>query len=176
MADCLPDSAAVTRAVRGGLQLIGDLDINGVRQCSAVGDQDAGGHLVVPAWLIRSAATCAGSAVVGQDGDLGGPGLGVDPDERAADALGGGDVDVAGAGDHVDGRQLGTVGIGAAVGQQRHRLRPRRRPTPRRRAAPLRLRWSGAVTPKSACGGLAITSESTSAVWAGTTFITTLDG
>ena len=30
--------------------------------------------------------------------------------------------------------------------------------------------------PKSACGGLAITSESTSAVWAGTTFITTLDG
>jgi len=30
--------------------------------------------------------------------------------------------------------------------------------------------------PNAACGGLAITSESTPAVCAGTTFITTLDG
>lgn len=30
--------------------------------------------------------------------------------------------------------------------------------------------------PCSACGGLVITSESTPAVWAGTTFMTTLEG
>ena len=76
------------------------------------------------AWLIRSAATCTGSAVWSARIAISvGPGLGVDADLRAADPLGGGDVDVAGAGDHVDRRQLGAVGVGAAVGQQRDGLR-----------------------------------------------------
>ena len=66
--------------------------------------------------------------VVGQDRDLGGSGLGVDSDLRTADALGGGDVDVARPGDHVHRREFGAVGVGAAVGQQRHGLRPADRP------------------------------------------------
>ena len=41
--------------------------------------------------------------VVGEHGDLGGPGLGVDPDQAAQQPLGRGEVGVARAGDHVDG-------------------------------------------------------------------------
>ena len=66
--------------------------------------------------------------VVGEDRDLGRPGLGVDADLRAADPLGRGDVDVARPGDHVDRREFGAVGVGAAVGQQRDGLRAADRP------------------------------------------------
>ncbi len=66
--------------------------------------------------------------VVGEDGDLGGARLGVDADQPAEQALGGGEVDVARSGDHVDRLQLGPVGVGAAVGEQRDRLRPARGP------------------------------------------------
>ena len=66
--------------------------------------------------------------VVGEDGDLGGARLGVDADQPAEQALGGGEVDVARAGDHVDRLQLGPVGVGAAVGEQRDRLGPARGP------------------------------------------------
>lgn len=56
-------------------------------------------------------------AVVGQDGDLGRPGLGVDPDPALEQALGGGHVDVARPCDQVHGRALG-----GAVGEHRDRL------------------------------------------------------
>ena len=42
-------------------------------------------------------------AVVGEHGDLGGPGLGVDADEPLEEALGGRDVDVARPGHEADG-------------------------------------------------------------------------
>ena len=56
--------------------------------------------------------------VVGDDADLGGAVLPVDADLALQDALGGGDVHVAGAGDHVDGRALT-----GAVGEHGERLR-----------------------------------------------------
>ncbi len=56
--------------------------------------------------------------VVGQDADLGGAGLGVDADHPLEKALRGGDVDVAGPGDDVDGRHdQGPVVVTGAVGQ-----------------------------------------------------------
>ncbi len=55
------------------------------------------------AWEIRSAATKRRvGGVVGEDRDLGRPGLGVDADPAAQQPLGRHDVDVAGAGDQVD--------------------------------------------------------------------------
>jgi hypothetical protein len=62
--------------------------------------------------------------VIGQDCDLGGPGFGVDAHPRADQAFGGGHVDVARAGDQVNGRQFGAVGVDSAVRHQRHRLGP----------------------------------------------------
>ena len=128
--DCGPASASVTRSrcsVVGDLH--GELGVDGVGERDAVGDQHAGGDDVVLGLadqVGRDVHRVGG--VVGQDGDLGGAGLGVDADLGPADPLGGGDVDVARAGDHVDRRQLGAVGVGAAVGQQRHRLRAADRP------------------------------------------------
>ena len=73
------------------------------------------------AWLMRSAATCTGSAVVvGEHRDLGRAGLGVDADHAAHQPLRGGDVDVARAGDDV--HRLDAAG-GVAVGRERDRLR-----------------------------------------------------
>ena len=126
------------------------------------------------AWLIRSAATCARvGGGVGEDGDLGRPGLGVDADHASHQAFRGRHVDVAGAGDHVDGLDLRRV----AVGGQRDRLRAAdgvhlvdaeqgargedRRVRP---AAELLLRGENTAI------------DSTPATCAGTTFITTLDG
>ena len=100
--------------------------------------------------------------VVGQDGDLGRAGLGVDADHAAQQPLGRGDLDVARAGDHVD--RLAT----SLVAGRRSRRRPasrspgRRRPRrPRRRRAARRRRAPGASgrPPLSFCGGLATTSE-----------------
>ena len=72
------------------------------------------------AWLIRSAATCAGSAVSSaRIADLGGPGLGVDADQPAQQPLGRGHVDVARPGHHVD--RLAGAG---AVAEDGDRLRP----------------------------------------------------
>ena len=107
-----------------------------------------------------------------------GPGLGVDADLRAAQPLGGGDVDVAGPGDHVDRRQLGAVGVGAAVGQQRHRLRAADRP---------HLVDAEQPRPRPGSSGAAGRRMRPAAGWPppasrprrpapGTTFITTLDG
>ena len=70
------------------------------------------------AWLIRSAATCTGSAVSSARIAISvGPGLGVDADAALEQPLGGGDVDVAGPGDELAGRAL----LGA-VGEHRDRL------------------------------------------------------
>ena len=66
--------------------------------------------------------------VIGQNGDLGGAGFGVDADLRAAYPFGGSDVDVSGAGDHVHRREICPIGVNPAVGEQRHRLRTADRP------------------------------------------------
>ena len=110
--------------VHGGLELAGQLGVGGIGQCDAVGDQHAGGHHIVfgLADHVGGDVRRAGG-VVGQDRDLGGAGLGVDADLGPADPLGGGDVDVARPGDHVDRRQFRAVGVDAAVGQQRNCLR-----------------------------------------------------
>ena len=55
---------------------------------------------------------------VGEHGDLRGTGLRVDAHHRTHEALGGGDEDVAGAGDHVDGLEPLVT-----VGEEGHRLR-----------------------------------------------------
>ena len=60
---------------------------------------------------------------VGDDRDLGRPGLGVDRDGAAQQPLGGGDVDVAGTGDHVDRLDHGAVHVDRAEREQRDALR-----------------------------------------------------
>ena len=88
--------------------------------------------------------------VVGQHGDLGGAGLGVDADQALEQALGGRDVDVAGAGDKVD--RLGhhrvlALTVGEAVGERGDPPGRRPRHTPRRhRATRTRRGRSGAGT------------------------------
>ncbi len=91
--------------VLGGLDLRPQLLLHRVRQLRGVGDQDGGGQRVV-----LGLADQVGGDVhrvggrVRQDGDLGRTGLGVDADLPGEEALGGGDPDVPGAGDHVGGR------------------------------------------------------------------------
>ena len=129
-------------------------------------DQHAGGHLVV----FGLADQVGGDVhrvggVVGQDRDLGGAGLGVDADLRAADPLGGGDVDVARPGDHVDRSQFRSVGVGSAVRQQSDGLSAADGPHlidaeqagggqdgGMRQAVELRLRWARNDQRVHACG------------------------
>src|SRR5690606_29722168 len=86
--------------------------------------QDAGGQRVV----LGLADQVGGDvhrvgAVVGEDGDLGGAGLGVDAHHAAHQPLGGGDVDVARPGHQVHRRaRVGLVDPVAAVGEHRDRL------------------------------------------------------
>ena len=61
--------------------------------------------------------------IVGEDGDLGGSGLGIDADESATQSLGCRDVDIAGTGDEVDRIEDRTVGIRTAVSEERNALR-----------------------------------------------------
>src|ERR1700754_5296814 len=80
--------------VHGGLQLGRQFLVRGVGELDAGGDQHAGGHLVVFGLADEVGGHVYGlGCVVGQDRDLGGPGFGVDTDLRAADPLGGGDID-----------------------------------------------------------------------------------
>ena len=68
-----------------------------------VGDEHAGRDDVVLGLADEVGGDEGGvGGVVGEDGDLGGTGLGVDADAALEQALGGGDVDVARARDHVD--------------------------------------------------------------------------
>ena len=101
----------------------GDLAVDGLGECGRGSDEHAGGHGVVfgladevvgdPDWV---------SGVVGKDGDFGGAGFGVDADHATDEAFRGGDVDIAGAGNHVDGFEVGVTigherdGLGAADG------------------------------------------------------------
>ena len=66
-------------------------------------------------------------AVVGEHRDLGGAGLGVDADDALEQPLGGGDVDVAGAGDQAD-RLAHVVAVVDAVGERGDRLGAAHRP------------------------------------------------
>ena len=180
MADWRPVSAAVTRS-RCTVVFSCAATSASVASASSVlvVTRTDGGHLVVLGLADQVGGDVAGiGGVVGEDGDLRRAGLGVDADLRAADPLGGGDVDVARAGDHVDRRQLGAVGVGAAVGEQRDGLRAADRPylvdaehagggQDRRVRQPAERRpaagWRSPASPRPA-------------ICAGTTFITTLDG
>ncbi len=89
---CSPVSAVVTRSV---CLVAGTCRASSASTASTSATDGVTSTLAASgscsAWLIRSAATCAGSArVVGQDGDLGRPGLGVDADHAAQQPLGGG--------------------------------------------------------------------------------------
>ena len=83
-------------------------------------------------WLYIALLALAVAVVAGAEWPRLGAGLetrlGVDAHLGTADALRGGDVDVARAGDHVDRRKLSPVGVGAAIGQQRDGLRTADRP------------------------------------------------
>lgn len=159
--------------VLGGLDLRLELLLHRVRQLRGVGDQDGGGQRVV-----LGLADQVGGDVhrvggrVRQDGDLGRSGLGVDADLPGEEALGGGDPDVAGAGDHVGGR-AGLRAVrehrdgGGAAGRV-HLSTPSR-------AQAARMVGCG-MPPNSACAGEASAIEPTPASCAGTTFMTTDDG
>ncbi len=96
-----------------------ELALDRVGQLGRVGDQHGGGERVV-----LGLADQVGGDVdrvgggVGEDRDLGRAGLGVDADHALEQALRGGDVDVAGAGD-----QDGRAALLGAVGEHRDRLR-----------------------------------------------------
>src|SRR6185437_1729319 len=98
--------------VLGERHLAGQLRADPGRGGRVGGDQQAGGELVV----LGLADQVGGEVrrvggVVGDDADLGGAVLAVGADGALQDPLGRGDVDVAGAGDHVDRRALvGSVG------------------------------------------------------------------
>ncbi len=109
--------------VLGPSDLLADRGVDGVGECGRGGDQDTGRENIVLGLGDQVGGDVGGiGGLVGEDRDLGGSGLGVDTHDAAAEPLGGGDVDVAGAGDHVDGREIGAVGVAAAIGQQRDGL------------------------------------------------------
>src|SRR5690606_37170388 len=99
-------------AVAGGGDADGELGVDGVGQGGRGRDEDRGGGRVVLGLADEVGRDVDRvGAVVGDDGDLGGPRLGVDADQPLDGPLGGGDVDVAGPGDHVDRFALsGAVG------------------------------------------------------------------
>ncbi len=114
------------------------------------------------AWLIRSAATCTGSAVSSARIAISvGPGLGVDADHAPDQPLGGGHVDVARPGDHVDRLEPDLrVAVGERVRSpaRRRPRRPRRRRAARTRrgspgAATRRNRAAAGRTPRSTHAG-----------------------
>lgn len=130
MPDCFPPNASATRSVCfvAGTRVFSSVSTSSA-SCSEVVTSTLAASGSCSAWLIRSAATCAASAVPSaRIADLGRPRLGVDADDAAEHALGRGQVDVAGTGDDVDGSQLGAVGVGGAVGEQCDRLRAADRP------------------------------------------------
>ena len=89
--------------VAGRGDLLVQLHLDLVGQAQRVGDQHRGGHRVVLGLadqVGRDVRRVGG--VVGQDRDLGGPGLRVDPDDALEQPLGRDGVDVARPGDEVD--------------------------------------------------------------------------
>ena len=118
--ECLAHALGVEGDVVPGL----DLAVDRICEQLRVRDEDAGGVRVV----LGLADEVVGDVhrvggLVGEDGDLGGAGLGVDAHDAAAQPLGGGDVDVAGAGDHVDGLEGLAIGVLPSVGEERDGLR-----------------------------------------------------
>ena len=131
------DAAGLRAAQRGrdALGVLGardlplELGVHRVGQLDRVGDQHARRERVVLglADQVGGDVHRVGGAV-GEDGDLGRAGLGVDADQPAQQALRRGQVDVARPGDHVDRLEHGAVGVRAAVGEQCHGLRAADRP------------------------------------------------
>ena len=116
-----PDALGV---LGGGHHLL-QRGIHRVGQLGAGGDEHARGEHVVLGLADEVRGHVHGvGGVVGEHGDLGGPGLGVDADHPAQDPLGRGDVDVAGTGDQVDRLEDRARGVGAAQREQRDPLRP----------------------------------------------------
>ncbi len=105
---------------RGDLGL--QLGLDRLGQCGRVGDQDRGRVRVVLGLADQVGGDMARvGGRVREDRDLGRPGLGVDPDPALEQPLGGGDVDVAGAGDQVD-RLAAALALTGAVGEHGDRL------------------------------------------------------
>ncbi len=116
-------------AVPGGRDPARQFGVHGVGEVGRGGHQHAGGQLVV----LGLADEVGGDVdrvggVVGEHGDLGRTGLGVDADQPAQFPLGGGHVDVARPGDQVDGDQVLPRGVLPPVGEQGDRLRAPDRP------------------------------------------------
>ena len=101
-----------------------------VGELLAVGDEHRGRERVVLGLADEVGRDVVGvGGVVGEHGDLGGSGLGVDADEALEQALGGDDPDVARAGDERDGVAHDgltvdetVVVVDEAVGEHRDRL------------------------------------------------------
>ena len=111
-------------AVQSRRDLCGELGLDRRGELRGVGDQHARGQGIVLGLgdQVRGDVGGMGGAV-GEDRDLGGPGLRVDAHRAAHQALGGGHVDVARPGDQVHALQARTVAeVVGAVGQQRDRL------------------------------------------------------
>ena len=89
--------------VHGDLVAVFDLAVDGGGEIGVVGDKHAGGHDVVLS--LGNQVVGDGdriSGVICENGNFGRASFGVDTDDRAAQAFGGGNEDVARTGDHVD--------------------------------------------------------------------------
>lgn len=159
--------------VLGGRDLCLQLLLHRLRQLDGVRDEDGGGERVV----LGLADQVGGhvhrvGGLVREDRDLGGTGLGVDADLAREVALGGGDPDVAGPGDHVGrGAGLGAVrehrdGLGTA--DRVHLVDAEEGAGGEDRGV--------RETPNSFCGGEASAMEATPASCAGTAFMITDEG
>lgn len=162
--------------VLGGGGLRHQFLLDRVGQFGAVGDEDGGGERVV----LGLADQVGGDmhrvgGGVREDGDLGRAGLGVDADAAGEVALGGGDPDVAGPGDHVGGRTA--VGSRRAVREHRDGLGAAAAYTSSTPSSAQAARIVGCGRPpNSFWGGEASAIEPTPASCAGTTFMITEDG
>ena len=129
MADCSPRSAVITRS-RCIVASTRSTSLASTAPASSTdgGHQHRGGERVVLGLGDQVGGDVVGvGRAVGEDRDLGRSRLGVDPDDPAHEALGGGDVDVARTGDDVDrlAERLAVhvVGAGRTVGEHPDRLR-----------------------------------------------------
>ena len=108
----------------GAGELVVDLAIHGIGELRGRGHEDGGSQGVVLRLADEVGRHVHGvGGVIGEYGDLGGSGLGVDADLTLEHALRRGDPDVAGPRHHVDGLAAATAWQVDAVGEHGNRLR-----------------------------------------------------
>ena len=108
----------------GAGELVVDLAIHGIGELRGRGHEHGGGQGVVLRLADEVGRHVHGvGGVIGEHGDLGGPGLGVDADLTLEHALRRGHPDVAGPRHHVDGLATATARQVNAVGEHGDRLR-----------------------------------------------------